>query len=70
MVGQTGGDGELNNVRVAQHFQPRLGKMAAQGGDSRQSQDKIANGSAADDQNFAPEFIHHLEPGHAQDRYE
>ena len=42
---------ELRDVRITEHFQVRLGKLAAQGGNGRQRENKIADCPAANDQN-------------------
>ena len=50
-VRQTARHRELGDVRITEHLQVRLGKLAAQGGNGRQRENEIADGSAANDQN-------------------
>jgi len=45
-VRQTTRHRELGNVRITEHLQVRLGKLAAQGGNGRQRENEIADGPA------------------------
>ncbi len=57
-VRQTAGHRELGDVRITEHLKVRPGKLAAQGGNGRQGKDKIADGSAANDQNLGFDCAH------------
>ena len=57
-VRQTARHGELGDVRITKHFEVRLGKLSAQGGNGRQCENKIADGSAANDQNLGFDCAH------------
>ena len=57
-IRQTARHRELGDVRITEHFKVRLGKLAAQGGNGRQRKNKIADGSAANDQNLGFDCAH------------
>ena len=46
--------GQGGDVRIAQHFEMGLGKLFSQRGQRGQGEDEIADGPAANDQDFAP----------------
>jgi len=50
--------GELNDMRIAQHFQVRVRELLAKGGNRREGQDKIADGATPDYQDLSPQGAH------------
>ena len=60
LVGQAAGQGQGHDVRIAEHFQARLGKLPTQRGHGRQGQNEIPNGAASNDQDLAAEGFHKL----------
>src|SRR5256885_12843269 len=51
-IHQAGFLGQLNDVRIAKDLQMGLRKVVAQGGNRRQGQNEVANGSSANHQNL------------------
>jgi len=56
-VDEAAGQRELGDVRVAEDFDLGSGELPAQGGDGRERQDEVADCAAADDEDFAWEFV-------------
>ena len=51
-VGESPGDGELGDVRVAEDFEVRLRELPPECRQHRQREDEVADGTAADDEDF------------------
>src|SRR5262249_51166280 len=47
------GNGELNDVRITQHFELRLRELPAQGGNRGKREDEVTDRAAANDEDFA-----------------
>src|SRR6185312_7945567 len=52
-IRQSAGLGQLRDVRITKDFEMRVRKLSAQRRENRQRQNEIADGAAADDEDFA-----------------